>query len=1223
MEYHGFLSATCLFISIAVITGQNIYSDDSIYQCPKHWLKHQDSCYRFIKSPLKKREEAKRTCEAYQSDLVSINTIEEHGFLIKELQWRDPQHRTWYIGGKLSGGYWSNEADGSSLSMVETAILPEPNDGIIREYLAYDYSPGLQKWGLKKVTPNEDHLFICEAHTSTLSNLVEDERDYKYGIEIDNPLRIPRGPYFTTQPQDQVFDAAEQYRLINEITLKCHAEGWPTPTYEWYKEEYRNGRTFATQIDPLTNSRYTVTGGNLVVHKPEQREDDGAYHCKASNEYGTIISESVKIQFGYILEFNLKRSEERGDQNWGKTIYCDPPQHFPDVNYYWSRDFFPNWVEEDKRVLVSNDGALYFSALEPIDAGNYSCSVQSTASRNGQKGPFFPLRVDHHSSFQQLKFANNFPKVFPDAPVAGDNVTFECMAFGYPVPSYNWTRVGAPLPHDSVLAKFNRILEIHNIKVEDQGTYQCRASNERADILGEVTLSIQAKPNFTIPLEDKHADKDSDLTWSCEAFGVPDVTYSWYKNGELLNIYELELEDRDRFTIHDNVLKIQRLDPERDPGMYQCAAKNELKTKYSSAQLRVLSMKPSFKKHPMEPETYAAEGGNVTIVCNPEAAPRPKFVWKKDGNIIGSGGKRHILPNGNLIINRVSRDDEGFYVCMASNQYGNDESRGRLIVLRGPYLTEQLPVRIITAVMYNHTLRCQADVDPKLDVAYVWKHNGLEIREKDILNNPRYQIYDGTFHLINITLSDAGEYECELKSAVGSVSSKATMIVEGPPGPPGGVQVNIVKTSASLHWTDGAQNGRPILMYRVSGNTSWSGDWFMIVENITAIEIDRYTERKQAELENVLNPFTTYEFRVSAANEFGYGPYSLPSPKYSTPPAKPQRAPARVGGGGGKVGELTITWEPLPPAYQNGRNVHYKVFWRRKGKEHEFQSLLLKDRGNIGKYVASISPDYYYMQYEVKVQVFNEAGEGPTSDIATVYSAEDLPIIQPQGIKILRYNSTSLNVTWTPVPPIRESLKGNLTGYRIKYWPDGNDEDDAIYYLSRSQRPWALIVGLQPDTSYFAKVMAYNSAGAGPESERFLERTFRKAPQNPPTSVFPFEVNPSTVKVIWRYVQPDWGEEPLDGYKVRVWEFDQDMSTANDTIVRAGQKLEAYVRNLSPGKTYNLRILAFSKGGDGRMSSPPLTFQMGDPAQFRNSASNKIFDAGICITILLIFKHFM
>ena len=64
--------------------------------------------------------------------------------------------------------------------------------------------------------------------------------------------------------------------------------------------------------------------------------------------------------------------------------------------------------------------------------------------------------------------------------------------------------------------------------------------------------------------------------------------------------------------------------------------------------------------------------------------------------------------------------------------------------------------------------------------------------------------------------------------------------------------------------------------------------------------------------------------------------------------------------------------------------------------------------------------------------------------------------------------------------------------------------------------------------------------------------------------------------------------------QVRVWEVDQDMSTANDTIVPLGSSLEAYIHNLSPGKIYHMRVLAFSNGGDGRMSSPALTFQMGE-----------------------------
>lgn len=124
--------------------------------------------------------------------------------------------------------------------------------------------------------------------------------------------------------------------------------------------------------------------------------------------------------------------------------------------------------------------------------------------------------------------------------------------------------------------------------MEDQGEYVCRAHNDRHSIENSVKLSIQAAPNFTIPLTDKHMDNRGELTWTCEAFGIPDVTYNWFRNGELLDMETLPPEDRDRYLIQDNVLKITRLNPETDQAMYQCRAKNQLKTKYSSAQLRVL-----------------------------------------------------------------------------------------------------------------------------------------------------------------------------------------------------------------------------------------------------------------------------------------------------------------------------------------------------------------------------------------------------------------------------------------------------------------------------------------------------------------------------------------------------------------------------------------------------------------------------------------------------------
>ena len=62
------------------------------------------------------------------------------------------------------------------------------------------------------------------------------------------------------------------------------------------------------------------------------------------------------------------------------------------------------------------------------------------------------------------------------------------------------------------------------------------------------------------------------------------------------------------------------------------------------------------------------------------------------------------------------------------------------------------------------------------------------------------------------------------------------------------------------------------------------------------------------------------------------------------------------------------------------------------------------------------------------------------------------------------------------------------------------------------------------------------------------------------------------MRVTWRYVAPTVKEEPLTGYKVRVWESDRDISEANDTVIYIGNKLEATITDLTPGKTYFLRV---------------------------------------------------
>ncbi|XP_037953101.1 contactin-like [Teleopsis dalmanni] len=1245
--------------------------------CPEHWISFRQACYRFIRSPKRNWLDAKKICKAYNSELINIDNVDEHSFILKELIVQNqPQNRFWISARQTGPNSWVNDDNSQFFYLEDSFAFDEEqaienedlhdnrflvhnannlNDnnrnfynqkfntaagtssnnlrgflgqnlygenGYVKDRVVYAYSRKRDRWMFMPTYDGELNLFICESRTLYNPENVflknDDKRPFDYGLYVIDIERIPRGPYFVKQPNDTVYDTYKN-RMINDVTLGCLALGYPTPTYTWYREIYSNDTLEYKLIDPLKNERYTVSGGNLIIYEPRQALDQGAYHCVAENKFGRVRSESANLNFGFIMEFNLKRSSETGEMNWGKSIFCDPPQHYPDVKYYWSRDFFPNFVDEDQRVFVSNDGALYFSFIETVDRANYSCTVQTLVADNGRNGPFFPLRVLPNSNYQSLIFANSFPKVFPEAPVAGDEIRLECMAFGYPIPAYNWTRRGLPLQRNAFTTNYNRVLIIQNATTRDNGEYSCTITNPRRSIEKSVFINIQMKPQFTIPLLDKIKDYNSDVTFICEAFAIPDVNYTWYKNALRLDPENI---NKDRYIIQDNLLTVKYLDPDKDDGMYQCGATNQLKTAFSSAQLRVLSMKPSFKKHPLEAEIYAAYNGNTTIVCNPEAAPRPKFVWKKDGQVIGSGGHRRILPSGTLIISPTSRDDEGTYTCVASNQAGFDESRARLIVLQEIRFIQTPPLRIVTKEHDLIYLQCEASYDELLDIAYVWKRNG------EVLKNN----HDGTERIIidynrmtvhNVTMLDGGEYDCVVKSAVNELIAKTSVVIEGAPGAPGGVQViEVGKTKALIEWVDGANNGRAIRYYNILGRTNWNRTWVNVSTHLQAREVDRYTGRQQAEVTN-LTPWSSYEFSVTAVNDLGIGIPSTPSPIYSTYDDKPYIAPRNVGGGGGKIGDLTIKWDPLLPQEQHSHGIHYKVFWRLKDKL-EWASDVREHQQNVGVAVVNIPFQNYYTEYEVKVQAINSVGKGPESESVIIYSAEDMPQVAPQKPIAYPYNSTCFNVTWQPIDLTRENIRGKLIGHRLKYWKTTHQEEDAVYYLSRTTRNWATIVGLQPDTYYFVKVMAYNAAGEGPESERFEERTYRKAPQKPPSSVHVYGINPSTIRVVWRYISPAPDEEPIAGYKVRIWETDQNMITANDTIIPVGEKLEIYISNLTPGKSYNMRVLAFSNGGDGRMSSPTLRFQMGKTT--RNHSNRRYaynINTALIVTIITLITTYM
>ena len=60
---------------------------------------------------------------------------------------------------------------------------------------------------------------------------------------------------------------------------------------------------------------------------------------------------------------------------------------------------------------------------------------------------------------------------------------------------------------------------------------------------------------------------------------------------------------------------------------------------------------------------------------------------------------------------------------------------------------------------------------------------------------------------------------------------------------------------------------------------------------------------------------------------------------------------------------------------------------------------------------------------------------------------------------------------------------------------------------------------------------------------------------------------------------------------MRIWREGEEIKVAKD--YDAGKRTNLYIDDLNPDILYNLRVLGYSRGGDGTMSSPALNFMTG------------------------------
>lgn len=110
------------------------YSDEFNF-CPEHWLSFRQTCYRFIRSPKRSWMEAKKICKAYNAELINVDNIEKHSFVLKQLILQNQrQNRFWTSARQTGPNSWVND-DNSPFLMVEDGFSFDESQAIENEDL--------------------------------------------------------------------------------------------------------------------------------------------------------------------------------------------------------------------------------------------------------------------------------------------------------------------------------------------------------------------------------------------------------------------------------------------------------------------------------------------------------------------------------------------------------------------------------------------------------------------------------------------------------------------------------------------------------------------------------------------------------------------------------------------------------------------------------------------------------------------------------------------------------------------------------------------------------------------------------------------------------------------------------------------------------------------------------------------------------------------------------
>ena len=376
------------------------------------------------------------------------------------------------------------------------------------------------------------------------------------------------------------------------------------------------------------------------------------------------------------------------------------------------------------------------------------------------------------------------------------------------------------------------------------------------------------------------------------------------------------------------------------------------------------------------------------------------------------------------------------------------------------------------------------------------------------------------------------------------------------PAAPSGLSATAASSSQiDLSWVDNSgDNDDEEDWFKVERKTTEGGSQFGLIATLVGVS---GTGNVLNYADTGLTSNTTYIYRVYASNDIGDSGYSSEESETTLPPPAPD-APANLAAMASS-GRVTLSWdastEDDPPV------LYYKIY-RSTVQGGPYQCVAIAFGGaNIIDSNVYNGTSYYY-----RVTAVDTAPQesGYSNEVSATPDVIDPPTA-PIDLAVIAVSESQINLFWTDTSQIE-------TGFRVERLTDS-----ATFFLQASSTSY-VDTGLQPDTTYQYKVIAYNGAGDSPEPNPVGQATTIPVPIPQPPSALTANAD-SVLNVIYL----DWSDNSSneDGFVV------ERRTTGGFEVVHyIGSDVDNVTDSqLAWQTTYTYRVYAYNSYGDSPYSN--------------------------------------